>query len=67
VHCPAERDGYDPARMAYLLMEELYHWFGFNSQAMPYVDNSGPVPRLDGLSSLQKPLPTDPPETPGFM
>jgi hypothetical protein len=34
---------------------------------MPYVDNSGPVPRLDAVKLIEKPLPTDPPETPGFM
>ena len=41
VHYPAEMEGYDPTRMAYLLIEEIYHWFGFDSQAIPYVDKSG--------------------------
>ena len=41
VHQTAECDGYDPARMAYMLMEDIYHWFGFDSQSIPFVDNTG--------------------------
>lgn len=66
VHNPAELQDYDPARMAYLLTEEIYHWFGFDSQAVPYVDKSGPVAKLDAMKLVEKPLPTELPETPGF-
>jgi hypothetical protein len=67
VHYPAELESYDPARMAYLLIEEIYHWLGFDSQAIPYVDNNGPSPKLDAVKLIEKPLPTDLPETPGFF
>ena len=59
VHYPAELEGYDAARMAYLLIEEIYHWFGFDSQAIPYVDKSGPLPRLDATKIIEKPSPTE--------
>ena len=59
----AELQSYDSARMAYLLMEEIYHWFGFESQAMPHVDKSGDVPKLDAMKLVEKPLPMDLPET----
>lgn len=55
----AELQSYDPARVAYLLMEEIYHWFGFETQAMPYVDKSGDLPKLDAIRLVEKPLPTD--------
>jgi hypothetical protein len=62
----AEWDTYDPARLAYLLLKNVYVWFGFNSDRMPYVDNNGPEPTLDVAKLIEKPLPTDPPATPGY-
>jgi hypothetical protein len=59
VHQVVEYMEYDPARVAYLLMEDIYHWFGFDSQAMPYVDKSGPVPKLDAVKLIEKSLPTE--------
>jgi hypothetical protein len=38
-------EGYEPTRTAYLLIKEIYHWFGFDSQVIPYVDKSGAVPK----------------------
>jgi hypothetical protein len=66
VHYPAEMEGYDPARMAYLLLEEIYHWFGYDSQAIPYVDNTGPTPKMDAMKIVEEPLPTELPEIVGF-
>ncbi len=48
-----------PARAAYLLMEQIYHRFGFESKAMPYVDMSGSVPKLDAVKLVEKPLPNE--------
>lgn len=59
VHQVVEYMEYDPARVAYLLMEDIYHLFGFDSQAIPYVDKSGPVPKLDAVKLIGKSLPTE--------
>lgn len=63
----AEWDSYDPARLAYLLLRDVYVWFGFNSDSMPYVDSTGPEPKIAAEKLIEKPLPTDPPETPGYV
>lgn len=55
---------YDPARVAYLLMEDIYHWFGFESHVVPFVDRTEPVPKLDAVKLIGKPLPTELP--PGY-
>lgn len=62
----AEWDTYDPARAAYKLLTNVYKWFGFNLDGMPYVDYSGPEPKLDATKLIEKPLMTNPPETPGY-
>ena len=62
----AEWDTYDPAQTAYKLLTNVYKWFGFNLDGMPYVDNSGPEPKLDATKLIEKPLPTNPPETSGY-
>jgi hypothetical protein len=62
----AEWDDYDPERVAYLLLEDVYHWFGFDSNSIPYVDNSGAAPKISAEKLTEKPLPADPPETPGY-
>ena len=66
VHQPAEWDGYDPARAAFMLMEDIYHCFGFDSQSVPFVDNTGPLPKLNAVKLVEKPLPTELQETPSF-
>jgi hypothetical protein len=63
----AEWDSYDPARLAYLLLKDAYNWFGFESESMPYVDNSGPEPTLDAVKLIEKSLPIEPPETPSYI
>jgi hypothetical protein len=62
-HLLAEWDGYNPARVTYLLVEKIYHWFGFESQHIPYVDTDGPTPIISAKVLTEKPLPTDPPQT----
>ena len=62
----AEWDDYDPERLAYKLVEKIYHWFSFESEGIPYVDDTGSEPKLAAVKSVERPLPTDPPETPEF-
>jgi hypothetical protein len=62
----AEWDTYDAARLAYLLLKNVYVWFGFNSDSMPYVDTSGPETKLDVGKLIEKSFPSGPPPTPGF-
>jgi hypothetical protein len=62
-----ELEGYDPARTAYRLMEEIYHWFGFDSQAIPHVDKTGTDPKLDAMKLVEKSLPTDLTGIPGYQ
>ncbi len=64
VHQLAEWNSYDPTRLSYLLIEEIYHWFGFESQAVPFVDRAGPTPKLDAAKIIERPLPTEVP--PGY-
>lgn len=59
VHQLVEWNDYDPARLAYLLLEDIYHWFGFESQVVPFVDRTGPAPKLDVVKIIEKPLPTE--------
>jgi hypothetical protein len=59
VHQLAEWNDYNPARLAYLLIEDIYHWFGFESQVVPFVDRTGPFPKLDAVKIIEKPLPTE--------
>jgi hypothetical protein len=59
VHQVVDYMGFDSARAAYLLMEQIYHRFGFESKAMPYVDMSGSVLKLDAVRLVEKPLPNE--------
>lgn len=59
VHQLVSLGKYDPARLAYLLLEKIYHWFGFESQVVPFVDTTGPVPKLDVVKLIENPLPTE--------
>lgn len=63
----AEWDTYEPAHLAYKLLENVYHWFGYESSSMPYVNNTGPVPKLNALMLVESPLPIHPPPTSGYM
>ena len=38
----------------------------FESEGIPYVDDTGPEPKLAAVKLVERPLPTDPPETPEF-
>jgi hypothetical protein len=62
----ADWDDYDPERLAYKLVENIYHWFSFESDGIPYVDSTGPEPKLSAVTLVEKPLPTAPPATPGY-
>jgi hypothetical protein len=42
-----ERLGADPAVTSYRLLAELYAWFGFNADQIPYVDGAKTPPRID--------------------
>lgn len=57
----AETGDYDPERLGYLLLADIYNWFGFDSTSMPYVDSSGPRPLLKATAILGNPLPTSVP------
>jgi len=48
---------YDAERIAYSLLEDLYHWFGFESAVIPYVDRTGETPRLSAQKIIGGPLP----------
>jgi hypothetical protein len=50
-------DDYDPAHLAYLLVEHIFHWFGYESQDIPFVDKTGSKPRLSAQLIIEKPLP----------
>jgi hypothetical protein len=67
VHCLAEWDGYDPARIAYLLIEKIYHWFGFDSQSIPFVDNGAPELKLDAVKLVERSLPNELSDAPGYF
>jgi hypothetical protein len=48
---------YDAEHVAYLLMADIYNWFGFDAINMPYVDPSGPKPKLKATFLIGSPLP----------
>jgi hypothetical protein len=52
----ADLEQYDPQHLGFLLMEDIYHWFGFDSANVPYVDPSGPKPLLKALAIIGSPL-----------
>lgn len=47
VEIEVERESADAGVMAYRLLSDLYAWFGFNSDEMPYVDRGQAPPRID--------------------
>ena len=53
----AETANYDPEHLAFLLIADIFHWFGFDSMSVPYVDPSGPRPRLKSTAIIGSPLP----------
>ena len=61
----AELVDYDAERLGFLLMEKIYHWFGFDSASVPYIDREGANPKLSAAKIIGNPLPESV-ETPGF-
>jgi hypothetical protein len=57
---------YDPEHIAFLLMADIYHWFGFDSMRVPYIEHGGPKPRLAAQKIIGGPLPETVP-TPGYF
>ncbi len=53
----AETANYDPEHLAFLLVADIYHWFGFDSMSVPYVDASGPKPLLRSKAIIGTALP----------
>lgn len=37
---------FDPARVAYLLMADIYNWFGYEGLSVPYINMNDPHPKL---------------------
>lgn len=62
----ADLTHYDTEHVAYLLMADIYNWFGFDANHVPYVDPSGPKPKLKGSFIIGSPLP-DTVATPGVF
>jgi hypothetical protein len=63
----AKWDGFDPEAMGYLLLSQVYNWFGFESTDVPFVAREGPEPRLSAqrIAGRALPLPSRVP-TPGY-
>jgi hypothetical protein len=53
----AELAEYDPEHFGYRLMADIYNWFGYDSMSIPYVDPSGPKPKLKAMAITGFPLP----------
>jgi hypothetical protein len=53
----ADLASYDEEHIAFLLMADIYNWFGFDAMNVPYVDPSGPKPKLKGTFLIGSPLP----------
>lgn len=57
---------YDPERLAYLLMADIYNGFGYDAVSLPYTIQSDPKPKLKADAIIGGELPTDVP-TPGYF
>jgi hypothetical protein len=57
---------YDAERLAYQLTEQIYNWFGYDSEGLPYVEKREGVAKISATALLGAPLPADPPPTPGY-
>ena len=53
----ADLADYDPEHLCFLLMADIYHWFGYDSMSVPYVDQSGPKAKLSAVAIIGSPLP----------
>lgn len=53
----AELADYDPERVAFLLMADVYNWFGYDSMSVPYVNLSDPKPKLKAEAITGSDLP----------
>jgi hypothetical protein len=53
-------------KIAYKLVEHVFHWFGYESQVIRFVDRESATPTLLDLQIIEKLLPTEPPDTPGY-
>jgi hypothetical protein len=62
----AELKDYDPERIAYLFLEGVYNWFGFNSESVPYKRDDENPSRIAAEKIIGRALPKEPPSTPGF-
>jgi hypothetical protein len=56
---------YDAERVAYLLMADIYNWFGFDAAQVPYADATHSEPKLHAALLVGAPLPDTVP-TSGF-
>jgi hypothetical protein len=61
----AALDGYDAERLSFLLIQDIYHAFGFESVSIPFVDRDSQIARLSAIKIVGKPLSENVP-TPGF-
>lgn len=53
----AELADYDPERLAYLLMADIYNDFGYDSMSVPYINLSDPKPKLIATAITGSDLP----------
>ena len=53
----AELIDYDPERLAFLLVADIYHWFGYESMNVPYIDDDGTKQKLSAPKIINGPLP----------
>jgi hypothetical protein len=61
----AELADYDPEDLGHRLMANIYNWFGFDAMSVPYVDPSGPKPKLKATAIIGSALPETAP-TPDY-
>lgn len=66
VHQPAERSRYDAERLAFLLMADIYNWFGFDAMSMPYITPDESGAKLSSMRIVGRELPGEI-ETPGYF
>jgi hypothetical protein len=58
--------GYDPERLAYLLIADIYNGFGYDALSVPYINTTDPNPKLKAEAVIGGPLPTEVP-TPEYF
>jgi hypothetical protein len=61
-----ELSDYDPERLAYLLVADIYNGFGYDALSVPHIDLSDSKPKLKAEAITGGKLPTDVP-TPGYF